>query len=243
MNLLSLLQLSDPALPIGGYAHSGGLETYVQAGIVCDPASAGNFVRELLRTSVHYTDAALVALAFKAVVSEDEEELAGLDRLCEAVKLPREMREASRKLGGRLGKIFEGSVGLGSGGKDGVGGMNEAGCWISEGSVGASDGRFRCPRHYPVAFGYCAARLRIGLREALTGYYYNAAAGMVTNCVKLIPMGQQDGQVLLFSLQSLIKELVEKSLEPDRELIGMCCVGLDIRCMQHEQLYSRLYMS
>jgi urease accessory protein len=225
MNLLSLLQLSDPALPIGGYAHSGGLETYVQAGIVCDPASAGNFVRELLRTSVHYTDAALVALAFKAVVSGDEDELAALDRLCEAVKLPREMREASRKLGGRLGKIF--------------------GEKLRAVSDELREGNGRCLRvlHYPVAFGYCAALLGIDLREALTGYYYNAAAGMVTNCVKLIPMGQQDGQVLLFSLQPLITELVEKSLEPDRELIGMCCVGLDIRCMQHEQLYSRLYMS
>jgi urease accessory protein len=222
MSLLSLLQLSDPALPIGGYAHSGGLETYVQAGLVRDPVSAGDFVRELLRTSVHYTDAALVALAFKAVVSGDEGELAGLDRLCEAVKLPREMREASRKLGGRLGKIFGGLVRMG----------------VREGNEG-----FRFPVHYPVAFGYCAALLGIGLREALTGYYYNAAAGMVTNCVKLIPMGQQDGQVLLFSLQPLILELVEQSLEPERELIGMCCVGLDIRCMQHEQLYSRLYMS
>jgi len=233
MSLLSLLQLSDPALPIGGYAHSGGLETYVQAGVVRDPVSAGDFVRELLRTSVHYTDAALASLAFKAIVSGDEGELAGLDRLCEAVKLPREMREASRKLGGRLGKIFGGLVGLGSEAREG---MNGTGGQIS-------DGRCRFPVHYPVAFGYCAALLGIGLREALTGYYYNAAAGMVTNCVKLIPMGQQDGQVLLFSLQPLIMELVEQSLEPQRELIGMCCVGLDIRCMQHEQLYSRLYMS
>jgi urease accessory protein len=85
--------------------------------------------------------------------------------------------------------------------------------------------------------------LGIGLREALTGYYYNVAAGMVTNCVKLIPMGQQDGQRLLFSLHPLMAELVEKSQEPDRELIGLGCAGLDIRCMQHEQLYSRLYMS
>ena len=223
MSLLSLLQLSDPALPIGGYAHSGGLETYVQAGVVRDPVSAGDFVREMLRTSVHYTDAALVSLAFKAV--EDRGTLLQLDRLCEAVKLPREIREASRKLGGRLGKVF---------GEQ----LQATSCKLQ----GGSD-RCEMPKHYSVAFGYCAALFGIGLREALTGYYYNAAAGMVTNCVKLIPMGQQDGQVLLFSLQPLIMELVEQSLEPERELIGMCCAGLDIRCMQHEQLYSRLYMS
>jgi len=233
MSLLSLLQLSDPALPIGGYAHSGGLETYVQAGVVRDPVSAGDFVRELLRTSVHYTDAALASLAYRAVAAGDDEELAGLDRLCEAVKLPREMREASRKLGGRLLKIFGEQVKL------------RAESDELRASSGERAGNDRCwvPTHYSVAFGYCAALLGIGLREALTGYYYNAAAGMVTNCVKLIPMGQQDGQVLLFSLQPLIMELVEQSLEPERELIGMCCAGLDIRCMQHEQLYSRLYMS
>ncbi|MGB8192919.1 MAG: urease accessory UreF family protein, partial [Chitinophagaceae bacterium] len=72
---------------------------------------------------------------------------------------------------------------------------------------------------------------------------YNAAAGMVTNSVKLIPLGQQDGQQLLFSFHELIEKLAAQSVSPDRELIGMCCIGFDIRCMQHEQLYSRLYMS
>jgi urease accessory protein len=210
--LLRLLQLSDPALPIGAYAHSGGLETYVQEGVVCDRVSAEKFVRDMLNTNLFYTDGALAALAHQAMVDGRMPDVMELDRLCEAVKVPKEIREGSRKLGGRLLKIF-----------------------------GAIEGP--APRHYSVAFGYCAALLGIGLREMLTGFYYNAAAGMVTNCVKLIPMGQQDGQELLFSLQPLILELTEKSLEPDRELIGLCCTGLDIRCMQHERLYSRLYMS
>ena len=210
LSLLSLLQLSDPALPIGGYAHSGGLETYVQEGAVCDVESATRFVRDMLSTNLHYTDAALVGLAYRA----DTVRLEELDRLCEAVRMPREIREAGRKLGTRLLKVFE---------KVCVAGYR--------------------PKHYSVAFGYVAGLLGVGLREALTGFYYNAAAGMVTNCVKLIPIGQQDGQDLLFGLQPLIAELVEKSLEPDVEMIGLCCTGLDIRCMQHEKLYSRLYMS
>lgn len=208
-SLLSLLQVSDPALPIGGYSHSGGLETYVQAGVVKDAETAEVFVREMLSKNIFYTDAALVALAHGAAVRDDSAELLRLDALCEAVKLPREIREASRKLGVRLLKIFGGG-----------------GAW-----------------HYSVSFGYCCAVMGIGLREALTGYYYNAAAGMVTNCVKLIPIGQGDGQAILLRLRGLMGELIEKSLAPSEEMIGVCQAGLDIRCMQHESLYSRLYMS
>ena len=77
----------------------------------------------------------------------------------------------------------------------------------------------------------------------LTGFYYNTAVGFVTNSVKLIPLGQQDGQELLFSLHPIIDKLVEESMQPDRDLLGLCCPGFDIRCIQHESLYSRLYMS
>jgi urease accessory protein len=208
--LLSLLQLSDPALPIGSYAHSGGLETYVQEGVVHDAASARRFVEDMLRTNLFFTDAALVALSHEAAATATLEEL---DTLCEATRLPREIREASRKLGGRLLKIFAPHTGT--------------------------------PpiTHYPVVFGYCAATLGIPKNETLTGFYYNAAAGMVTNCVKLIPLGQQEGQQLLLALHPLISDLTEKGRQPDKTLIGRSCAGLDIRCMQHEQLYSRLYMS
>ncbi|HEX9510946.1 MAG TPA: urease accessory protein UreF [Puia sp.] len=244
--LYRLLQLSDPALPIGGYAHSGGLETYVQAGVVSNRGTAAEFVRQMLAKNLRYTDAALVALSYAAVTAGDQGALLEWDALCEAVKLPKEIRQASQKLGLRLLKIFQGAyVG------EGVGRfLEEAGGTIVGVDVDGVAGQYykavqakQTPGHYSVAFGTCAAALGIGLREALTGFYYNAAAGMVTNCVKLIPIGQQDGQELLFSLQALIGELVEGSMEPDKELIGVCCPGLDIRCMQHEQLYSRLYMS
>ena len=65
-NLVRLLQLSDPALPVGGFSHSAGLETYVQKGIVKDLHSAREFIIQQLTRNIFYTDAAFMSLAFDA---------------------------------------------------------------------------------------------------------------------------------------------------------------------------------
>lgn len=224
--LLSLLHLSDPALPIGGYSHSAGLETYVQSGIVKDAATAKEFVKEMLSKNIHYTDAAFVLLAYDAADDNDLNKLIQLDEECTAVKLPKEIRQASQKIGWRLIKNFQPLC------NDEL--LNEYAKTIkAQEALG----------HYCIAFGLLGRILNNSKKEVLTGFYYNSAAGYITNSVKLIPLSQQHGQEILFSLHPLIEELAERSLQPDKALIGLCCSGFDIRSMQHERLYSRLYMS
>ncbi len=224
--LLSLLQLSDPTLPIGGFSHSSGLETYVQLGIVNNAATAKQFVTEMLEQNLQYTDAAFVSLAYDAAIANNIDELLALDAECNAVKLPKEMRQASQKLGTRLLKIF----------------VEYCDSDLLNQYKTAIDAKL-ADGHYCIAFGMIAAIQNIEKEEALTGFYYNAAMGMITNSVKLIPLGQQDGQKLLFEIKPRIQELAKRSLHPDNDMIGFCCTGFDIRCMQHEDLYSRLYMS
>ncbi len=225
-HLINLLHLSDPTLPIGGFSHSAGLETYVQLGIVKNAATAKEFIIGMLAQNIKYSDAAFMSLAFTATQNNNWDKIIALDEECTAVKLPREIREASQKMGMRLLKIF----------------VDVHPQRFAQEYLQAIQ-RKALLGHYCIVFGMYAFLLNIPLPDALIGFYYNAAVGMVTNCVKLIPLGQMDGQQLLFSLQPLIEKLASESIQPNENLLGLCCAGFDIRCMQHEQLYSRLYMS
>ena len=224
--ILNLLQLSDPTLPIGGFSHSAGLETYIQSGRINNADTAREFILQQLQQNLLYTDAALVSLAFDAAISNDADRLNYLGNLCNAVKLPMEMRQSSQKLGMRLMKIFKPLITHPL--------INQYMASVDGNNVSI---------HYCISFGLLSAIMGIPKQQALAGFYYNAAAGFVTNSVKLVPLSQQSGQVIMFQMLSVINQLVTHTMNPDESMIGVCCVGFDVSSMQPERLYSRLYMS
>lgn len=224
--LTSLLHLTDPTLPIGGYAHSNGLETYIQNGKVDSVATAEEFVVNMLQYNIKYNDASFVYLAYQASCQNDLRALVDLDQECSALKCAREIREASQKLGLRLMKIFKRK-------------RTFALAELFERAVQSKEAH----AHYCILFGMYAQLLQIPIQQALLAFYYNAASGLITNSVKLVPLGQLDGQDMMLDLQELLERLAYETLTIDRELVGICNIAFDIRCMQHERLYSRLYMS
>ncbi len=225
-SLLEILHIADPTLPIGGFSHSNGLETYVQQKLVHDALSTQEFVESMLKNNYKYNDALALRLAYEHALQGDLEGLLLLDNECHALKAPREVREASQKLGTRLIKIY---------------GKRLDDPFLND--VLAHVLKKNTHGHYSVIYGAITAVLEIEIDKAIGSFLFNAAVSMITNAVKLVPLGQMDGQDILFSVQQLIDELTADTLELDREMLGVCNAALDIKCMQHEQLYSRLYMS
>jgi urease accessory protein len=98
------------------------------------------------------------------------------------------------------------------------------------------------PSH-AAAYGCCCGSLDIPRREALSSFLYAQASSMVTCCVKTIPISQTAGQALLSGLFGMMEDLLENLEDPDAGDLYRTCPGFDLRAMEHETLYSRLFMS
>lgn len=222
-----LLQVNDALFPIGGYSHSYGLETYIQKGIVKDVKSAAEFIHKRLRYNFCYNELFNVRLAWEYASAGDLERLRNLEDIVEAGKTPREIREASRKLGSRFVKTLSG-LDI---------------CYeshIFEEYVKSRKGE---SLHHATVYGIFCAALGIPLEACLEHFLYAQTSAVVTNCVKTIPLSQSSGQKLLEESFELFHELVTLVMELEEAMFGLSSPGFDLRCMQHEGLYSRIYMS
>lgn len=222
-----LLQINDSLFPIGAYSHSYGLETYIQQGIVHDEETAATYITNRLRYNFTYTDLLAARLAYDAAAMEDIEAIHQLEEIMEASRIPMELREASKKLGNRFCKTL----------------MHMEGPWhhnFFQTYLTARKGKTTC---HPCAYGVFCAANGITRDEGLANYVYAQTSGMVTNCVKAIPISQSSGQKILTRLHRVFAELLLRVESADETMLCASTPAFDLRSMEHEHLYSRLYMS
>lgn len=222
-----LLQLNDAFFPIGAYAHSYSLETYIQQELVHDRVSAAQWLGQYLKLSFLYSGLLPVRLAYEAAVQDDQMELRRLESRIKAAKAPMELRQASQKLGTRLVKTVR-TLKL----------SFVSGIFIRYADLCKMTGV-----SHAVAYGVLCADCGIEKSAAIENYLYAQTSGIVNTCVKSVPLSQTDGQRMLLGCQSVWRELLIKLSELSADALCLSTPGMDIRSMQHEILYSRLYMS
>lgn len=219
--LLRLLQLCSPALPIGMYAYSQGLEHAVETGAVADEESAGDWIIGLLSQSLRAVDVPVLARLHAAWGDGgDPAAVRRWNDLLWASRGARELQDEDQRLGNALARLL---VPLG---------IAAAETWVGD------------PRAtYANLFTLAAVSWNVPARTAVFGYLFSWAEAQIGAATRLCPLGQTASQRILSRAVAAIPAAVDGGLRlPDRD-IGFSAPAHVIGCALHETQYSRLFRS
>lgn len=216
--LLGLLQLASPALPVGAYCYSEGLEHLTNTGRHNQISLQHWLVQELNWGAVRL-EAAVMLRAYQTASRKDYQTLNYWNHWLSAAKETAELRQQSWQMGRSLIRLLQ------------------------EIQPQLKTSECASPCNFAIAFGLAAAHWRINPEAACLGYLHSWATNLMNAGVKLIPLGQTAGQQLLLNLHpNLTQATTEIVLLRDEEL-DSCGWGLALASMAHETQYTRLFRS
>ncbi|MBI3637896.1 MAG: hypothetical protein HY216_17010 [Candidatus Rokubacteria bacterium] len=223
---LTVLQFADGLFPAGGFAHSFGLETYTQARVVTDRAGLEAFLTAHLTAGAGPADAVAVALAARAAAAGDLAPCLTLDAHLHAMKWVPELREASRQMGRQTLRV---AAGLGA---DAI---------LEALAAAVADGR--AFGHHAVVFGAVLGRHDAEAETAAAAYLYGTTALLVGAALRLLPLGQLEGQRALAAMRPVIADLAATAARAAVDDLWSFTPGLEIAGVRHADLDMRLFRS
>jgi urease accessory protein len=210
---LQLMHLADSALPIGGLAHSFGVETLVEEAGLAEPALQ-HFFSEWLHGTGH-TEA---AFCIRAHTVQDQESWQSLNLELSALKLARESREASLRLGRRF--------------------LSLAASLIADPRL-----HLRGEAHLATAFGLVGSTISLSPAIVCAALLHQTLFGAVSACQRLLPFGQTRAMHLLWSLKPQMSQVIQAALTSDPTDLWNLQPMLEIASMRHPHLGTRLFIS
>ena len=218
--LVRLLQLASPALPVGAYSYSQGLESAIEAGIVTDAASAEQWIGDVLDLAVAPMEAPLFLRLASAWSANDLAAVSRWNGEFVASRETAELRAETLQMGHSLRSLLRDLAVEHAARLDAV----------------------EDPA-YPTAFAFAVAAWGIDAREALAAYLFAWIENQVIAAIKAVPLGQTQGQRMLGALAARIESIVERAaLARDEDLCNFA-PGLALASSRHEAQYSRIFRS
>lgn len=222
--LLQLLRLASPALPVGGFAYSEGLEAAVEAGRVDGEASALAWLADQLHLGLARSDLAVVGHAVRAWRSDDRTAIASLDAWVASTRETHELAAQTRQMGRSMAQW----IALAADGDPRVAAL----------LAPAADGPT-----WPVAFALAGARTGAAVPDVLAAHAAGWAENQVQAAMRAVPLGQSAGQRVLAGLQAEIPAAIDTALATPASDLQAFTPGLAIHSARHETQYSRLFRS
>ena len=217
--LIRLLQLASPALPVGAYTYSQGLEWAVESGTVRDEASAQAWIDACLAFGIARFEAVYLAHMLEAWMAGDVDALTALDADFVASRESAELRAETLQMGHSLVRLL--------------------------GDLGAAPpalADFAEPS-FPLAWSCAAAAWGVSVPEAVAGYLWAWAENQVMAAVKAVPLGQTAGQRMLLALGGKISALAQTVVDTGLDATCNYLPAFAIACSCHETQYTRLFRS
>jgi urease accessory protein len=228
MNTLALLngfRFVDSFFPSGGYAFSSGLEAAAQGGAVRNAEELSRFVVESLTSGIGEREAVVVGLAYDAFVSDRIERALTADRELDSMKLGCEGRAASRQMGRQVIRVAAGE--------------HDRHPLVDE-YLAAVEAE-QTPGHMAVSMGLALAKAGWSKEDAIAAFLYQTATGFVAAAMKLLPIGQREGQRLLEGWIEVIERVSHEAAQ--QQVLRSWSPVQDIYAMRHSRLESRLFRS
>jgi urease accessory protein len=224
LQLARLLQLASPALPVGAYTYSQGLEWAVESGVIRDETSAGRWIADLLQHGIGRYEAPLVVALVAAWSADERAEIECLNAEFLASRESAELRAETVQMGFSMRRLLRD---LRDDSLDGLASVVETLPEVA----------------FPTVWAGIAAAWRIEPEAALTAYLWSWAENQVMAALKAVPLGQAAGQRLLAELGRQIPDAAVNAQKLPKTKWSNFTPAFAIACARHETQYSRLFRS
>jgi urease accessory protein len=221
--LYRLMSWLTPAYPVGAYAYSGGIEWAVEAGDVRDTETLRSWLTTMIRHGSVSCDAVIFANAHRAVANVDNKAIATIAELAVALAGSKERFLESTSQGQAFMQITQAA-------------------WPTpalDRLVAVWDGPFA----FPVVVAAACAGHEIAVVPALQALLHAAASNLISASMRLVPLGQTDGQRVLAALEGVIVQTGERALATGIDDIATATLRADMAGMRHETQHTRLFRS